>query len=151
MKNILLLIAFSISLVASEQVEINADNFEADERKRVSYFKGSVHIKKGKDEIKADEVKINFDLKNRPLKYEAIGNITFKITTDSQHFDGTSNKIIYDPSNKTYKASGNVLINETTKGQTLKGENIIINRISGKTKISGKKNRPVKFIFTVDE
>ncbi len=151
MKKILFLTLIPFLLFASEQVEVNADQFEADENKRVSHFKGSVHIKKGKDEIKADHVKINFDLKNKPLKYEATGNVIFDITTDSQHFEGTSNKIIYDPSKSTYEAKGKVFIKETTKDQQLKGERIIINRISGQTKISGTKNRPVKFIFTVEE
>lgn len=151
MKKILLLTLLPFLLIASEQVEINADQFEADEKKRVSHFKGSVHIKKGKDEIKADYVKIDFDQKNRPLKYEATGSVTFDITTDSQHFEGKSDKIIYNPSKATYEALGNVFIKETTKEQKLKGASITINRNSGKTKISGSKNRPVKFTFTVDE
>jgi len=117
----------------------------------ISIFKGSVYIKKGKDEIKADLLKINFDKKNKPIRYEATGHVNFKITTDSQHFKGRSNKIIYEPSKKRYKASGDVQITETIKNQKLNGENIIIDRVSGKTKISGTKKRPVKFIFTVDE
>jgi lipopolysaccharide export system protein LptA len=48
MKKLLLLIAFSFTLVASEQVEVNAQEFEADEKKLISYFKGSVFIKKAK-------------------------------------------------------------------------------------------------------
>jgi lipopolysaccharide export system protein LptA len=147
----LLLITFCIQLYASERVEINADNFEADENKRVSNFTGNVHIKKGEDEIYAEAIKIDFDKKNKPLKYEATGGVTFTIHTNSQLFDGTSNKIIYNPADKTYKAIGNVKINERVKNQTLKGERIDINRNSGKTKISGTKNRPVKFIFTVEE
>ena len=151
MKKLLLLIAFSSALLASEQVEVNALEFEADEKRQISYFKGSVFIKKGKDEIKADLLKINFDKNNKPLTYDATGNVSFKITTSSQHFAGTANQIIYEPATKRYKALGNVNIKETTKNQTLKGELITIDRISGKAKLKGSKNRPVKFIFTVDE
>jgi lipopolysaccharide export system protein LptA len=151
MKKLLLLIAFSFTLVASEQVEVNAQEFEADEKKLISYFKGSVFIKKGKDEIKADLLKIDFDKTNKPIKYDATGNVSFNISTSSQHFIGTANKIIYKPSDKKYKALGSVNIKETTKNQTLKGESITIDRISGKTSIIGSKNRPVKFIFTVEE
>ncbi len=151
MKKLLLLIAFSFTLFASEQVEVNAAEFEADENKLISYFRGAVFIKKGKDEIKADLLKINFDKKNKPLKYDASGNVSFKITTSSQHFEGTANQLIYEPSDKKYKALGDVNIKETTKNQTLKGESIIIDRVSGKAKLKGSKNRPVKFIFTVEE
>ncbi|HIP02438.1 MAG TPA: lipopolysaccharide transport periplasmic protein LptA [Campylobacterales bacterium] len=151
MKKLLLLIAFSFTLVASEQVEVNAEEFKADEKKLISYFRGSVFIKKGKDEIKADLLKIIFDKTNKPIKYDATGNVSFKISTSSQHFVGTANQIIYEPSNKKYKAFGHVNIKETIKNQTLKGESITIDRISGKTSIIGSKNRPVKFIFTVEE
>ena len=151
MKKILLLIAFSLTLYASEQVEVTASEFEADEKKRVSYFRGSVFIKKGSDEIKADLLKIDFDRQNKPKRYDASGNVSFKITTDSQHFEGTSNQIIYEPISKKYRALGDVNIKETTKNQTLRGESITIDRVSGKAKLKGSHNRPVKFIFTVDE
>ena len=59
--------------------------------------------------------------------------------------------IIYEPTTKKYKAFGNVNINETINGQTLRGESIVIDRISGKARLKGRKNRPVKFIFTVEE
>ncbi len=151
MRKVLLILVFSFSLSLAEKVEVSADSFEADELKRVSLFKGNVHIKKGEDEIKADNLKIDFDKQNRPIKYEAIGNVSFKITTSAQRFVGTSGEIIYEPLKKKYTASKNVNINETTKNRVLKGEKITIDRISGKSKISGTKNRPVKFIFTVDE
>ncbi len=151
MKKLLLLIALSFTLNAAEQVEVNALEFEADEKSRVSYFRGSVFIKKGKDEIKADLLKIDFDKNNKPKIYDASGNVTFKITTSSQRYVGKSDHIIYEPTTKKYKAFGNVNIKETTKGQTLRGESIIIDRISGKAKLKGSKNRPVKFIFTVEE
>jgi len=152
MKHFLLLLLLPLWLwSANQKIEVKADSFEADEKKLISIFKGSVFIKKGKDEIKADLLKIDFDKKNRPKRYEATGHVSFKITTNSQHFVGSSNKIIYEPSNKKYQAYGNVEITETTKNQKLNGEKIIIDRVSGKTKISGSKKRPVKFIFTVDE
>ncbi|MCH9812633.1 MAG: lipopolysaccharide transport periplasmic protein LptA [Epsilonproteobacteria bacterium] len=139
------------SLFAAERVEVNANHFEADEFKKVSYFTGAVHIKKGIDEIKSDKLRINFDQNNKPITYEATGNIAFDITTENQHFEGTSNKLIYTPHAKQYTLSGNVYILELTKQRTLKGESIIIDRISGKSTISGTAKKPVKFIFTVDE
>ena len=150
MKKLLLLIALSFTLNA-EQVEVTALEFEADEKSGVSYFRSSVFIKKGVDEIRADLLKINFDKNNKPTIYDASGNVTFKITTSSQRYEGQSDHIIYEPSNKKYKAFGNVNIKETTKGQTLRGESITIDRVSGKARFKGSNNRPVKFIFTVEE
>lgn len=147
----LLFFVLPLSLYALERVEISADNFEADEFKKVSYFKGSVHIKKGLDEIKSDKLRIDFNQKNRPIKYEATGKVSFHITTEGQHFQGTSNIVIYQPIDKKYIASGAVHIIETTKNRTLEGEMITIDRVSGKSKISGSDKQPVKFIFTVEE
>jgi lipopolysaccharide export system protein LptA len=151
MHKLIILILLSLQLLRAEQVEVNALEFEADENKMVSYFKGDVSIKKGSDYITADKLRIDFDKKNKPSKYDATGGVSFSITTDNQHFEGTSSQIIYEPSNKRYTAIGNVRINETTKNQKLRGELITIDRISGKSKLKGSKNRPVKFIFTVDE
>ena len=151
MKKILLLLLIGLSINASQQVEVNADSFEADEIKKVSYFRGNVHIKKGSDEINSARLKITFNQKNRPIEYEATGDVTFKIKTEDQHFEGSSKQIIYQPQKKIYKATGDVVMIETTKNRTLKGESITINRVTGKSKISGSKNKPVKFIFTVDE
>ncbi len=145
-----ILLSLFVSLYG-EQVEIVSDSFEANENSKVSYFRGNVHIIKGRDKIDADLIKITFDSNNKPIKYEATGNINFEIYTNNQHFKGSSNKIIYNPKDKTYKAQGNVKINELLKGQLLRGESISINRKTGQTSIRGNRKRPVKFIFTVDE
>jgi lipopolysaccharide export system protein LptA len=151
MKKILLLVGLALTLFAKEQIEVSADTFEADEHKLVSTFSGHVHIKKGADEISANYLVIDFNKQNKPKRYEATGGVSFEIQTSSQHFVGTSQKIIYEPLSKKYIALGNVKINETMKNQKLRGESITIDRISGKAKLKGSKNRPVKFIFTVDE
>ena len=130
---------------------IVADSFEAYENKRLSQLSGHVHVQKGSDDIKADKLEIIFDQKNKPLKYTLTGNVSFNISTQSQHFVGTAQKIIYNPHKKQYIAMGNVHLQEKKTDKTLQGEKIIIDRISGKTTISGKKNKPVKFTFTVEE
>ncbi len=150
---LLLVVSFftPLLLLAEERVEVSADSFEADELKRVSHFRGSVYIKKGSDEIKSQTLIISFGEDNRPTKYEAVGSVSFKISTKEQRFEGRSKKIIYEPIKKRYIASGDVYIVETTKDRILTGESIVIDRESGRSKISGAKDKPVKFIFTVDE
>ncbi len=135
----------------SQQVEIKADSFEADEIKKVSYFRGHVSIKKGNDFIKSNELKIDFDKNNKPISYYASGDVNFKLNTNNQHFVGSSQTITYQPFLKVYTAKGKVNIVETNKNRVLVGDKIIINRLNGTSTITGTKNKPVKFTFTVQE
>ncbi len=144
------LLLLSLPLFA-EKITVTADRFEAFEKKHISILTGHVHVTKGKDDIKADKLIIDFDTHNKPKRYTLTGHVTFDIATRSQHFRGNAQKIVYDPSQKQYIATGNVVLHEINSDKTLQGEKIIIDRISGKTSISGKHNRPVKFTFTVEE
>lgn len=149
MRYLLLLLMFTT--LYGEQVEVKANHFEADEIQKVSYFKGNVEVKKGTDEIKSDTLQIIFDANNKPTQYIATGDVRFDITTEDQRFEGSSQKITYEPAAKRYTADGNVMINERTKNQTLTGEHIVIDRNSGKSTITGSHKKPVKFIFNVEE
>ncbi len=147
----LFLFLLTLTLLYGEKITITADNFEAYENKKVSILKGHVHVQKGSDDIKAKRLQIDFDQANKPLRYTLTGDVKFDISTKSQHFVGTARKVIYDPHQKRYIAEGDVFLKEKKSGRTLQGEKIVIDRISGKTTISGKRNRPVKFTFTVEE
>jgi lipopolysaccharide export system protein LptA len=146
---IFLMLVFTVC--NAQKVEITADSFEADEKKHISTLVGNVTILKGADLIKADNLIVRFDEKNKPIEYIANGNISFNIVTQNQEFDGSAQKLLYNPKTLKYEISGNAIINEKTQHQKLMGEKIIIDRISGKSKIIGAKNRPVKFIFDVKE
>jgi lipopolysaccharide transport protein LptA len=135
----------------TQQVQIQADSFEASEKDRVSYFIGAVSIKKGSDNIKANKLKIKFDANNKPIHYIATGDLEFDIKTDNQHFIGSAQMLTYKPSSKIYTIQGNVNIVETTKNRTLEGEKITLDTQSSQSKIVGDKNTPVKFTFTVEE
>ncbi len=151
-KNYFLLWLLLLSLpLFAEKITVTADRFEAFEKRHLSILTGHVHVTKGKDDIKADKLIIDFDTHNKPKRYTLTGHVTFDITTKSQHFRGNARKVIYDPAQKQYIATGNVVLHEVKSDKTLQGEKIVINRISGKTSISGKRNKPVKFTFTVEE
>ena len=150
MKYSVILFLLICSLYA-EKITVTADNFEADETKNISVLKGHVHIQKGTDDITADTLVIDFDKQKKPFMYTLTGHVIFDISTRKQHYKGNSDKIIYDPKSKLYTASGNVHIIDKIAGRTLYGEKIIINRITGKSTITGKKSQPVKFTFTVEE
>jgi lipopolysaccharide export system protein LptA len=148
---ILLFLSLIISFLVAEKVEVSADSFEADENRGVSKFIGNVKIKKADDFISSNELIIEFDKKNKPEKYIASKNIKFKISTNKQKFEGKANRLIYQPSSQKYELLGDVKITEKTMNRKLFGDKIIIDRVSGKSKILGTKNKPVKFIFTVEE
>ncbi len=135
----------------AEKITVTADHFEAYEQKHISILTGHVHITKGRDRIGADKLVIDFDSRNKPLRYTLSGHVTFDITTQKQHYVGTAKQIVYDPSRKRYIASGNVHIEERNGNRLLEGARIVIDRTSGKSTITGSGNRPVKLIFTVDE
>ncbi len=151
MKHIILLLLLVTFDLYAEKITVSADSFLADETRNISILKGHVHIQKGSDDIQANKLIIDFDTKQKPLRYTLTGDVIFDISTKKQHYSGTSEKIVYNPKSKLYTASGNVHIIDKIGHKTLQGEKIIINRITGKSIITGKKRHPVKFTFTVEE
>jgi len=151
----ILILAFTFILFSTflnaQKVEITADSFEADEKEMVTKFNGNIHIKKGEDEIFASELIIYFDKDNKPQKYEATGNIKFHLTLKKQKFEGHSQIIVYEPISQKYKMSGDAYVHEIINDRKLYGEEIVIDRISGKSKIVGKDDKPVRMIFSVEE
>ena len=138
-------------MLFAEKIVVTADHFEAFENKKVSILTGHVHIRKGKDDIKARKLVIEFNDANKPVRYTLTGDVRFDITTQRQHFVGEAHRISYDPLTRRYVATGNVHIRETEGDRLLEGEKIVIDRVSGKSTITGKRHKPVKFIFSTKE
>ena len=148
---IFIILILLLSLLEAEKVEISADSFEANEPKQISIFRGNVKIKKGVDQFTSSKVIILFDKKNKPTKYSATGDVDFILHTKGQVFVGYADKLIYEPNTQKYQILGNAFIHEKTHNRKLYGERIIIDRKKGTSKITGTKNRPVKFILSVKE
>ena len=69
MKKILIFLAFLATLNA-EQIEINANSFEADENALTGDLDGNVIIKNGAyDTLWANHAKVHFDAQKKPKKY----------------------------------------------------------------------------------
>ncbi|RUM63425.1 MAG: lipopolysaccharide transport periplasmic protein LptA [Sulfurospirillum sp.] len=147
----LVLFLLTAILLYAEKVTVTADHFEAYENKKISILTGHVHIQKGTDDINADRLVIELNSKNRPIRYILTGHVQFDIHTQREHYTGTAQKIMYDSAQKRYIAEGNVFLREKNSDKTLHGEKIVIDRTSGKTIITGKRDKPVKFTFTVEE
>ncbi|MDH5464600.1 MAG: lipopolysaccharide transport periplasmic protein LptA, partial [Thiovulaceae bacterium] len=81
MKIILFFPLFMMFLLA-DKVNIAAERFYVSQQERMSVFGGNVQIKMNQDELNATKVYVYFDQKNKPLKYQADGNVSFFVKTD---------------------------------------------------------------------
>jgi len=149
MRHIILLL-ISLFLFA-EEVKISADKFQADEINKIAVFEGNVTLIKGKDKIEAKKLVILFDTKNKPLKYSAEGKPKFKFFMKEKTYEGKADKIVYIPNDGKYTLLGNVFVKELSEDRKIYGDKLIIDKSNGKITIKGKKDKPVKFIFKVEE
>lgn len=152
----LVLFLFSISLIfgKSEQLIVDAQNFKANDKKGISVFTGDVKIKMGKDKLNAQKVEIYFgtDEKTKAKvakKYIATGDVDFVIVTEKKHYVGKGNKIIYSPLKEEYTVLGNGVLEEKVDDRQIFGETIYVNQLTGEAKVSGSKNKPVRFIINI--
>lgn len=139
----------------SETLIIDAQDFQADDKKGISIFTGNVKIKMGEDKLNAQRVDVFFETDNKtnnktPLRYEATGKADFEIVTKDKHYVGNGDKIIYSPQKEEYIIIGNGFIHEQNDDRKIYGDTIYINQLSGEAKVKGSENKPVKFIINVD-
>jgi len=153
MKKALLLVLslLSLSFASSTKVSVTSDNFFASEKEKKSTFSGHVVIKKLSDTIKTDKAIITFDKENKPVKYQAINHITFIITLDASKLEGSCDELIFVPKSKVYTLKGHVNILQTPSNRKIKATKVIIDTKNNKIDITGEKNKPVKFIFEVED
>ena len=148
------LICSTFLFAQSETLVIDAQNFEADDKKGISTFTGDVKIKMGQDKLNAQKVDIYFttDKNNSkvPLKYEATGKEDFEIVTKDKHYLGNGDKVIYSPQKEEYTILGNGYIEEKNDNRKIYGDTIYINQLSGEARVKGSEQKPVRFIINVD-
>lgn len=149
---IFIILISSLFGVDENEVRIEANIFEANEKDRVSIFSGNVKIYKGKDEINSSTVKIYFDANNQPEKYEFIEDVTFNIhIKDEVIYLGKADKIHLFPNSKKYILSGGVQIFEVKSGRKIEGNRVSLDAISGSARIIGGNRKPVIMSFTIED
>ena len=139
----------------SETLIIDAQDFQADDKKGISIFTGNVKIKMGEDKLNAQRVDVFFETDKKtnnktPLRYEATGKADFEIVTKDKHYVGNGDKIIYSPQKEEYTIIGNGFIHEQNDDRKIYGDAIYVNQLNGEAKVKGSENKPVKFIINVD-
>ncbi len=138
------------SFCFATQVEVSADKFTGNESGGFGKFLGNVIVTKGNDTLKSDKLIISFNKKRKPTKYEASGNASIKVFIDKKEYVGRGDSLIYDPIENIYTISGNAFFEERTSNKKVYGEKIVVNQKNGKYDVTSKKNKPVKFIFEVE-
>ena len=147
-----IILLFLTTLLFSAKLQIEGDSFERNQEKNISSFTGNVKIKKDYDELNASKVLVHVDEANHPVKYEALGDVSFNVTTESNvTYSGRSQRLIFFPAIKEYQFYSKVFIEEKSTSRTLSGEKIIINMASGNAKIAGKAKTPVRVTFEIDD
>jgi len=154
LRGLLLLYIFYSQLfgVDDNEVRIEANIFEANEKDKLSIFSGDVKIYKGQDEINSSTVKIYFDENNQPKKYEFIDNVSFKITIkDKSTYFGKANRVYLFPETEKYIFSDDVEIVELGNGRKIEGNKVSLDGISGSARIIGDEKKPVVMSFKINQ
>jgi lipopolysaccharide export system protein LptA len=145
------LIFFLALSLYSQELKIKANAFQADEKSGISIFTGDVNILRSNDELNASEVTVYTDKNHKPLKFVAVGDVSFRIETKSGSvYKGVSQKAIYLPEKKEYQFYQGVHLKQLDENKEIIGEEIVLKATEGKAHAKGKKDGPVIMIFDVE-
>ena len=149
---VLLFILITISAYAEENyLNIDAAHFEANESKNIMYFEGDVKMTKNKDILLCNKLYINTTIsltdptKQVPKDYKAVGNVSFVLHTSDNILRGKGDVVFYYPSKKKYIVIGNGYLEDKKDGKKITANKIYIDEKTGRTKIDGQKDKPIKF------
>jgi lipopolysaccharide export system protein LptA len=151
MKKKLIIILSLVLFAKAEQIEIDAKEVYADDKKQLTEFVGNVIVAKGKDELKADKIVVHSNKSGQPFKYVASGNVHVRIFLNEKHYNASGNTLIYEPEDQKYTLEGNAFLTEVDTDRKVYGEIIEANQISGTYSVKGKDLEPAKFIFQVED
>lgn len=147
----LLTICFLLITLNAANVEVVANKFYADEAKQTSIFTGDVVVTKEQDRLSADQVTIHFDKKKQPLEYIAQGHAKVDMLMNEKKYFASADTMVYDPIKNEYELIGNAFLHEITTDKKVYGDKIFVNQLSGRYEVDSKGDKPVKFIFKVED
>ena len=147
----LLYITFFLMLsLSAQELKIKADSFTADDKLGISIFTGNVNVIRNNDELNATEVTVFTDKNHKPLKFIAVGDVSFHIQTkNGSTYNGISQKAIHLPDQKEYHFFKSVHLKQLDENKEIIGEEVILKVTEGKAYAKGKKDGPVIMIFNV--
>ncbi len=149
---IFLLITTFTTLLFSEELKIEADSFTSDQNTGISIFNSNVNIQKANDELNASKVTIYVNKKKKPIKFVAVGNVSFIIVTkDGAKYSGVAGRVIYFPKKKEYCFYENVHLKQLNDKKEILGDEVVLRTTDGKAYAKGVEKEPVIMIFNIDE
>ncbi len=139
---------FTLTFVAfAGKVEITSDSMQAKSLNHEIHFIGNAKVKQLKDWITADKIIIYFDDNNQTKMYKAIGNADFEFSNEKGHYLGNSEIVEYYPLTSVYVLIKKAKVKNLLNGNTVNGDKITVDMITGKSNVEGTKSKPVKFIL----
>ena len=136
----------------ANEIEVSAQEFIGDEKKKLTHLKGNVEINRAKDRLVAKEAFVFLDSNNRPNKMQAIGNVRFWLELkDGRKIEGESNEALYFPSTQEYQILGNAIVKEIDKNNVVRGDKIIVRYKEGYINVVGNGKKPARLIFKLDK
>ncbi|MGK0256054.1 MAG: lipopolysaccharide export system protein LptA [Arcobacteraceae bacterium] len=157
--SIITLLLVNITILNAEKNYLNivAKHFEADKQNNVLYFEGDVNMTKNKDVLLCQSLVINTQVsptdktKQIPKDYKAIGDVSFVLHTMDNVLKGRGDVVYYYPDDKKYIIIGNGYLEDTKEGKKIIAEKIYIDELTGRTKIDGGKDKPIKFRLKLND
>jgi lipopolysaccharide export system protein LptA len=147
---IVALLVFS-TITYAEKVEITSDEMHAQNIKKEVHFINNVKIKQLDNWIHADKVIVYFNENNETNKYVAQGKVKFEFKDSKNYYNGSSDSLVYLPIKSKYILTGTAIIDDIANKRHIKGDEIILDMMSGNAKVLGNKKKPVKFIFEMEK
>lgn len=145
----LLLLVLLPSFISAQKVQITSESFYAKDAEKQVHFIDDVLVKQGKSWIHSDRVIVYFNDKNETIQYDAIGNATYEVFKEKNHYKGNSNKVTYYPETSVYMFTGEAIINDIANNRQIIGNIVVVNSITGDADVKSTGKAPVKFTFDI--
>ena len=151
MKYFLMLCGCIASTLMAAEVQVTADKFFADEKKKINIFEGNVTVIKEGDKLTAKKITIDFDDKKQPIRYVATGDAKANMIMNGKKYYGEAEKMTYEPNLSLYTFEKKAFLHEIDTDKKVYGDFIRVDQISGHYDVDGRGSAPVKFIFKVED
>lgn len=152
MKQRFFLTIFLAATLFSQELQVKAKLFNADQKVGISVFEGDVNIIRGSDELNASKVTIYTNANQEPTKFVAEGDASFNIKTlEGATYKGKAQKVVYLPQEKEYHFFKEVHLRQINEKKEIIGEEVVLKTIEGKAYAKGAEKEPVIMIFNMPD
>ena len=152
MKTIILFLLFFLSITLyAQKINVTSTSMTAEDMKKEVHFIDNAKAVQGDSWIHGDEIIVYFDENNQTKKYVSVGTVTFEFKEKENHYTGSANKVTYFPAKSTYVLVGKAIIDDLINKRHVNGDEITLDMTTGNANVKGSKEKPVKFIFDMQE